>query len=151
MVRNFERNQPVMLESAQAGADSPAARADNRVGSQASRPWPLRHGGVFLRLDASAFWVGIWGAYLWGYFGEQGLLALDLQQIALFAAAILLPPVLFIAVATALTFAHRMGRTAEALQGAAEHLFTADERASSTAARLGRAVRREIDALECGA
>ena len=138
MVRNFERNQPVMLDSAHPGAEEPALRPDNRP--TLKRPGHGRYGMVafFFVSMASAFWVGIWGAYLWGYFGEKGLLALPLQQMALFAAAILLPPLLFIAVGSAMTFAHRMGRTAEALQGSAEQLFTVDERASSTAARLGR-------------
>src|SRR6201999_2770517 len=147
MVRNFERNQPVMLDSAHPGAEEPALRPDNRPTPK--RPSHGRYGMVafFFVSMASAFWVGIWGAYLWGYFGEKGLMALPLQQIALFAAAILLPPLLFIAVGSAMTFAHRMGKTAEALQGSAEQLFTVDERASSTAARLGRAGRREIDAL----
>jgi hypothetical protein len=150
MVRNFERNQPVMLDSAQPGAEGPVARADNRP--LPKHPGRGRYGMVafFFVSMASAFWVGIWGAYLWGYFGETGLLALPLQQLALFAAAILLPPLLFIAVGSAMTFAHRMGRAAEALQGSAEQLFTVDERASSTAARLGRSVRREIDALNVG-
>ncbi|HEX4118135.1 MAG TPA: hypothetical protein VHX99_04985 [Rhizomicrobium sp.] len=150
MVRNFERNQPVMLDSAHPGAEEPAARSDNRL--LLKRPAHSRYGLVafFFVSAATAFWVGIWGAYLWGYFGEKGLLVLPLQQLALFAAAILLPPLLFIAVGAAMTFAHRMGRTAEALQVSAEQLFTVDERASSTAARLGRSVRREIDALNAG-
>ena len=89
-------------------------------------------------------------AYLWGYFGQSGFLALGLQQLALFAAAILLPPLLFFGIAAAFALAHRMGRMAESLQGAAEHLFTIDESAARTAARLGRAVRRELDALNAG-
>ncbi|HZQ40484.1 MAG TPA: hypothetical protein VFA87_06815, partial [Rhizomicrobium sp.] len=116
------------------------------------RPGPDRYGVVaFVFVSAaSAFWVGIWGAYLWGYFGQKGLLTLPLQQAALFGAAILLPPLLFVAVGAAMTFAHRMSRTAQALQGSAEQLFTVDERATSTAARLGRSVRRELDALNAG-
>ena len=150
MVRNFERNQPVILESAQPGAEEAPLRTEGRA--LPKRPAHDRYGLVafFFVSAASAFWVGIWGAYLWGYFGQKGLLALPLQQMALFAAAILLPPLLFVAVGAAMTFAHRMGRTAEALQGSAEQLFTVDERASSTAARLGRSVRREIDALNAG-
>lgn len=150
MIRNFERSQPIMLEAAQAGEDALPPRAEGRPAFK--RPQPDRYGVVafFFVSVASAFWVGIWGAYLWGYFGQKGLLALPLQQVALFAAAILLPPLLFVAVGAALTFAHRMGRTAEALQGSAEQLFTVDERAVSTAARLGRSVRRELDALSAG-
>ena len=139
-----------MLDSAPSGTEGPAVRAENRPSPK--RPAAGRYGMVafFFVSAASAFWVGIWGAYLWGYFGQNGLLALPLQQTALFAAAILLPPLLFVAVGAALTVAHRMGRAAEALQGSAEQLFTVDERASSTAARLGRSVRREIDALNAG-
>jgi hypothetical protein len=150
MVRNFERNQPVKLETAQPEAEVPAGRMDARVAPK--RPGADRYSTVtfFFVAVASAFWVGIWGAYLWGYFGQKGLLALPLQQVALFGAGILLPPLLFVAVGAAMTFAHRMGKTAEALQGSAEQLFTVDERATSTAARLGRSVRREIDALNAG-
>lgn len=150
MVRNFERNQPVILDSGPSETGDQPLRAEARPLPR--RPASGRYGQVafFFVSAASAFWVGIWGAYLWGYFGEKGLFALPLQQVALFGAAILLPPLLFVAVGAAMTFAHRMGRTAEALQGSAEQLFTVDERASSTAARLGRSVRREIDALNAG-
>ncbi|HKD47493.1 MAG TPA: hypothetical protein VKB67_07385 [Rhizomicrobium sp.] len=150
MARNFERNQPVILESAQPGNESSALRAENRPPQK--RPASSRYGTVafFFVSAASAFWIGIWGAYLWGYFGQKGLLSLPLQQAALFIAAIMLPPLLFAAVGAAFTFAHRMGRSAEALQGSAEQLFMVDERAANTAARLGRAVRRELDALNAG-
>ena len=105
---------------------------------------------VVFAVVAGIFWIGIWAAYLWGYFGPRGLLALEVQQIALFGAAILLPPLLFVAVATAFALAHRMGRAAEALQGATDNLFTTDESISRSAARLGRAVRHELDALNAG-
>ncbi|MEP6828871.1 MAG: hypothetical protein ABI963_00910 [Rhizomicrobium sp.] len=99
---------------------------------------------------ASIFWIGVWSAYLWGYFGAPGLRALQLQQVALFGAAILFPPLLFVAVAGAFGLAHRMGRMAEALQGATENLFVTDESISRSAARLSRAVRHELDALNAG-
>jgi hypothetical protein len=99
---------------------------------------------------ASIFWIGVWCAYLWGYFGAPGLRALQLQQVALFGAAILFPPLLFVAVAGAFGLAHRMGRMAEALQGATENLFVTDESISRSAARLSRAVRHELDALNAG-
>ena len=92
----------------------------------------------------------MWGAYLWGYLGPQGFATLDLQQIALLSAAMVLPPVLFIAIATAFVRASQMSRTAEALQSAAEHLLTADDGAARSAVKLGRAVRRELDALNAG-
>ena len=147
MVKNFERNQTVMLQPVKV-PDEPEARAPSRP---APRP-PSRFPAAALTFAAilSAFWVGVWGAYLWGYFGPQGLTALDMQQLALFAAAMALPPFLFVAIAAAFGRASHMGRTAEALQAAAEHLFTADDTAARSAVTLGRAVRRELDALNAG-
>ena len=69
---------------------------------------------------------------------------------ALFGGAIVLTPFFFVATAAALGRAHAMGRAAEALRLSAERLFSTDESASRTAARLGRAVRRELDALNAG-
>jgi len=151
MAKNFEKNQPVILNAANRPED-----AENRTPARpAPRPAPRpasRFPAAALTFAAilSAFWVGVWGAYLWGYFGPQGLAALDLQQMVLFIGAMALPPFLFLAIATALGRASKMGRTAEALQAAAELLFTADESAAGSAAKLGRAVRRELDALNAG-
>jgi len=150
MARNFERNQPVVLEAADTGGENAPARSDNRPVLKAPVPSRFSARAVFFALVASLFWIGIWGAYLWGYFGPRGLLALEVQQVALFAAAILLPPLFFMAIATAFALAHRMGRMAEALQDATENLFTTDDSISRSAARLGRAVRHELDALNAG-
>jgi hypothetical protein len=150
MIRNFERNQPVLLEPTDGGEETPLA--EGAALPEFVAPAPGRYGIVaaLFALVASLFWIGAWSAYLWGYLGLKGLFALDLAQAALFTAAVLFPPLLFVAIAAAFTLAHRMGRTAETLQGAAEHIFTADESVSRTAARLGRAVRHELDALNAG-
>ena len=147
MIRSFERNQPVMLQPANVPGD-----AEPRLVPPPPARKPSRFAAAALTFAAilSAFWIGVWGAYLWGYFGPQGLVSLDLQQLALFAAAMALPPFLFVAIAAAFGRASQMGRTAEALQAAAEHLFTADDTAARSAVSLGRAVRRELDALNAG-
>src|SRR3984957_7825997 len=147
MVRNFKENQPVMLKAASRPEDA-EIRSPARPAPRPASRFPAA--ALTFAAILSAFWVGVWGAYLWGYFGPQGLAALDLQQMALFIGAMALPPFLFLAIAAALGRASKMGRTAEALQAAAEHLFTADESAAGSAARLGRAVRRELDALNAG-
>ena len=147
MIRNFEKNQQLMPAPANI-ADEGDARPAPRLAPPAPSRFPataLAFAGVL-----SAFWIGVWGAYLWGYFGPGGLAALDLQQVALFAGAMVLPPFLFVAIAAAFGRASQMGHTAMALQAAAEQLFTADESVARSAARLGRAVRRELDALNVG-
>jgi hypothetical protein len=136
-----------MLQPVEPG-ETGEARFSTRLSVAAPSRFPA--GVMIFAAVLSAFWVGVWGAYLWGYFGPRGLAQLDMQQMALFAAAMALPPLLFIAIAAAFGRANQMGRTAQALQTAAEHLFTADETAARSAVVLGRVVRRELDALNAG-
>ncbi len=152
-MRNFDKNQSLVLKAAsRLEAEEPVHPVPNPM----PRPAPRRSPSYFPALAltfaavASAFWIGVWGAYLLGYFGPQRLAALDLQQQALFIGGIALPPFLFIALAAALGRAHKLAKTAEALQAATDQLFNVDDTAARSAATLGRAVRRELDALNAG-
>jgi hypothetical protein len=138
-----ERSQPVLLQTAE-----PIGETEARI---ARRPEPkFGFAAVTFALVMSAFWAGAAAAYLWGYFGPKGLAGLDVQELALFAAATFIPPLLFIAGAWAIARAQEMASAAQILADATDRLFSADETASRTAARLGRAVRRELDALNAG-
>lgn len=146
MATIFERTQPVLMQAAKQAEED--ARREPLMAPLA----PSRFGPVALTsaLLLSLFWIGMCAAYLWGYLAPRGLGALDLPQMVAFGAAALLPPILFIATAALLARAHALGRTSDALVGAAHTMFAADESVSRTAARLGRAVRRELDALNAG-
>ncbi len=139
-----ERNQPVLL----ATAEPMGAEAELRL----ARPKGPGFGVVIMlfAVGLSALWTGATAAYLWGYFGSKALATLDIQQLALSVVTTFLPPLLFIAAAWALARGQAMAGAAAALVDATDRLFAADETASRTAARLGRAVRREIDALNAG-
>ena len=138
MVQNLASNQPALVEPGDAA--EAAARPPGHFGARA-----LGFAGV-----AALFWMGSWAAYLWGYLGPSGLAALDLPQTAMLGAAALMPPLLFFAVAAALARGAAMQRTAEAMLLSTEKLFAADETAARSAARLSRAVRRELDTLNTG-
>jgi hypothetical protein len=146
MATIFERIQPALLQSANAVDEN--SRRETLLQRPEPTAFPLL--AYLSALVLSLFWAGMWGAYLWGYLGHQGFAALDLQQTAMFGAAVLLPPLLFAAIAVLLVRSHALGRSSDALTGAAESLFAADETVSRTAARLGRSVRRELDALNSG-
>lgn len=139
-----ERGQPVLLQ--------PADNLGDEHGASAYRPRRPKPGYAPMVLSGvlGAFWLGAAGAYLWGYFGPTGLAALTVQQLAMLAFATVVPPALMLATAWALGRGLVMSQTAEALAEVTERLFTADETSSRTAARLGRAVRRELDALNAG-
>ncbi len=136
-----ERSQPVMLQASDPLGDESSPRAAKRAANQ------FGLASIVFSVTLSAFWMGVTSAYLWGYFGPGGLASLAVQELALFAAATFIPPLLFIAAAWTLARGAQMGAAAEALADATDRLFSADETASRTAARLGRAVRRELDAL----
>jgi hypothetical protein len=148
MVRSFEQNQPVVVSEAPSA--EPAPQEAHRPVAVSSEPGRFGAVAFGFAVVASIFWVGVWAAYLWGYFGVQGLKNLPGLQIAFLAVAIVLPPLLFVAIAAAFALAHRMGRMAEGLKGATENHFVTDDSVARSAAKLGRAVRHELDALNAG-
>src|SRR5690606_16262108 len=97
----------------------------------------------------SLFWVGVGTAFVWGWLGSQ-ILAQPLSALALIAAAIFLPPFFFIAIAAALARSAAMADATRLMIAASDRLFAADETAAGNAARLARAVRRELDGLNTG-
>jgi hypothetical protein len=107
--------------------------------------------GILVAMAIGIFWIGITGGYLFGLFGGlSGLAKLTFQDMMGPAAFIFAPPILFVVMAWTLAKGMQLSAHAAALAEATDRLFTADETASRTAARLGRAVRRELDALNAG-
>jgi hypothetical protein len=144
-VTSPERNQPVMLQTAEPLGAEVETRLKRRSESPGFGFWAMS-----FAVALSAFWAGMAGAYLWGYLGPAGIAALPIQQMALALLASLLPPLLVMSAAWALARGVAMGNAATALADATDRLFSADETAARTAARLGRAVRRELDGLNAG-
>ena len=144
-------NGPVALAPAEQ-VRAEAERTPDRVQGEAVHEPPLRSGTATMLFAATLalFWTGAAGAFLWGYYGLEGLLALGAHLIAFTAIVTFLPPFLFVACAFALARAQTMVDTAMRLSAAAERLTRADERAIDNVQRLGRAVRRELDGLSHG-
>jgi hypothetical protein len=156
-MRTFsQQNQPVVANESQlSGRPAPEPRGDRPLPApalpapeQVRRPHMLV--AVLLALVASCFWVGIGAAFLSGYLGPDRLLSLPLTQIAPIAAALLLPPLLFIAIGLLIARTLSLSDTAEHLLAASDRLLAVDDVAARSAARLGKAVRRELDGLNAG-
>jgi hypothetical protein len=98
----------------------------------------------------SLFWIAVTAAYAVGFWGLGGILELPLATKAAVVAAMLMPPIFFMTIATALARSMAMSEAARQMLLASDRLFTADEVAANNAARLARVVRRELDGLNSG-
>ncbi len=145
MVKSF--GQTVALEKPAQPVAQPAPAA-----LPIPRLKPSRFGAVALASAGvlSLFWVGVAAAFIWGWLGPAGLLTLPLWTMALVASGMVLPPFLFLAIAAALARSVAMADSTRLLVIATDRLFAADETTANNAARLARAVRRELDGLNTG-
>ncbi len=98
----------------------------------------------------SAFWIGAAFSFAFGFLGVEGVLALPWPWLAGLIVAVAFPVVFAWMVAT-------LARRSEALQLAVEdvtaiaaRLTLPEEAAAREVARVGRAVRRELDAMNAG-
>jgi hypothetical protein len=98
----------------------------------------------------SLFWIAVTAAYAVGFWGLGGILELALATKAVVVAAMLMPPIFFMTIATALARSMAMSEAARQMLLASDRLFTADEVAADKATRLARVVRRELDGLNSG-
>ena len=116
-------------------------------------PPPKVRASTVFAVIVAALWAGAAGAFLAGYFRAQtlsGLASFDLQFISFAVIVTFLPPLLFIAAGYAVSRAQTMQENAVRLATVSERLTVADESAAGNAQRLGRTVRRELDAMSAG-
>lgn len=148
MARTFGQAEDKLREKPEAKA----LPAEPQAAPALPRLRPNRFGVVVLLAATimGLFWIGVGAAFLWGYLGPGGLIALDPARKALAAAAVLMPPFLFLALAAALARSAAMSEATRVLLAASDRLFAADDTAAANAARLARLVRRELDGLNTG-
>ena len=146
MVRNFGQTVPLEKPSnAPAQAPVPVTLPAPKIRSSRFGRLTLVSGAL-----CSLFWIGVSGAYAVGLWGLGGILELPLVTMAALAAAMLMPPIFFMTIATALARSMAMSEAARQMLAASDRLFTADEIAADKATRLARVVRRELDGLNSG-
>src|SRR3954463_16043310 len=150
MVRNFGQTVPLEKPPEKSKGAPPPAPAPTVLPVPKVRPSRLGRAALIAGSVLSLLWLCASAAFAWGFWGPQGLLQLSLAAKAALAAALLLPPFLFLAMAAALSRSAAMTDATRALMVASERLFAADETAANNAARLARAVRRELDGLNTG-
>lgn len=138
-----ERNEPVALQEQDIVWSEGARSAEEPRPRGSLNP-------ILFAATLAGFWIGATLAFYWGYFGPNALRTLPPHLLAFGAVIAFLPPFLFLALAFAFRRAQSMGEAAKRLAAISERLTAADETAVASAQRLGRAVRRELDALSTG-
>ena len=121
--------------------------------TDATRRYALRQPGTRPYLAAaivSAFWLGGAAAFVSGYLGLEGVLALDWPWLAGLGFAVAFPIALTWFVALLARRSQGLQLASEDLLQIAARLIEPDAAAGREIQRLGRAVRREIDALNTG-
>lgn len=98
----------------------------------------------------SAFWIGAFLAFILGYLGLDGLFALDWPWLTGLAFSVAFPVALVWLGAHLSRRAYGLQLASEDLLQIAARLIEPDAAATREIGRLGRAVRREIDALNTG-
>ncbi len=149
-MRNFAAGQAEPAAASETQPPAPVKAPEQKPSVKRAARSSSGLGAVVFAIVIAAFWIGCAAAYLFGYVGPRGWGALDLQEMALFAAIIVAPPILFVATAWVLGRGQAMGNLVGQLSERIELLVTADETSAKTAAKLGRAVRHELDALNSG-
>ena len=128
-------------------------RAPTPKSKDAVPPSPKVRASTVFAVIVAALWAGAASAFLAGFFRAQtlaGLATFDIQFLAFALIVSFLPPLLFIAAGYAVSRAQSMQESAARLATVSERLTTADESAAGNAQRLGRTVRRELDAMSAG-
>lgn len=142
-------NRPLRLQLA--GGTGTFERADMSPVPPPVIPRSKFSVAVFLGAVAiSALWGGGAGGYLLGWFSGHGLTNISLQEWAIFGVVTFVPPLLFLALAWAIVRGQAMGEATRIFADATDKIFAADDTATQTAQRIGRAVRHELDALNTG-
>jgi uncharacterized phage infection (PIP) family protein YhgE len=139
-------NAIISVPQGGSAAETPSAKAPRTKAPEDGSASSL----VLFAVTLAIFWLGAAIAFLWGYYGVPGLVALPPHLIAFAGAATLIPPLFFITCAYAFGKAQTMSNAALALRASAEKLSTVDETVVEKAQNLGRAVRRELDTLNIG-
>jgi hypothetical protein len=119
----------------------------------AGEPSPKVRLSTVFAVVVAALWAGAASAFLAGFFRAQTLVGLatwDIQFLSFALIVTFLPPLLFIAAGYAVSRAQTMQENAVRLAVVSERLTSADESAAGNAQRLGRTVRRELDAMSAG-
>ncbi|HWU26312.1 MAG TPA: hypothetical protein VN154_07910 [Rhizomicrobium sp.] len=124
-------------------------RAPGEPENRPTKPIRSGIGPIIFALALGAFWIGTASAWLWGYFGPA-LFHVAVPFLVPIGFSVLMPPLLVLAGAWTFVRGQTMTLAAEGLVEASARLVAVDENSAHAAARLGRAVRRELDALNSG-